>query len=295
VTQYVPVLRTKLAEWMALRLLPEDVRRAVTPCLELLPQELALSHGEAHNHLPHAVRRFAKKIRRSWGRRPIFVDASHINPSVRPATAALLAEVAPAYGISPIWILRLHEDVSSQLVAGRAAEGGTLRLALRVNYDELDKDDATDRIDVVLRTLGVSLADTDLLVEYGVVDATPPDYEWLEEHAPYFHDWREFVVVGGSFLPDLSGLAVGTRFHPRWDWLHWEAWARVTRHREVRLPVFSDYTIHHAIFREPVEGANPSASIRYTAEDYWVILRGEAVYNRRMKESRYNTSVTLNS
>ena len=42
------------------------------------------------------------------------------------------------------------------------------------------------------------------------------------------------------------------------------------------------------IFREPVEGANPSASIRYTAEDYWVILRGEAVYNRRKKESRYN-------
>ena len=30
-TQYVPVLRTKLAEWMALRPLPEDVRRAVTP------------------------------------------------------------------------------------------------------------------------------------------------------------------------------------------------------------------------------------------------------------------------
>ena len=75
-TQYVPVLRTKLAEWMALRLLPEDVRRAVTPCLELLPQELALSNGEAHNRLPHAVRRFAKKIRRSWGRRPIFVDLS---------------------------------------------------------------------------------------------------------------------------------------------------------------------------------------------------------------------------
>ena len=43
----------------------------------------------------------------------------------------------------------------------------------------------------------------------------------------------------------------------------------------------------HAIFREPVVGSNPTASIRYAAGDYWVIMRGEALWNRRKQESRY--------
>jgi Beta protein len=40
-TRYVPVLRTKQAEWTALRQLATDVREAITPCLEVLPPERA--------------------------------------------------------------------------------------------------------------------------------------------------------------------------------------------------------------------------------------------------------------
>jgi hypothetical protein len=46
------------------------------------------------------------------------------------------------------------------------------------------------------------------------------------------------------------------------------------------LPSFGDYTIQHPIFYEPVEGANVSASIRYTSEAYWVVMRGEGLRNR---------------
>jgi len=164
---------------------------------------------------------------------------------------------------------------------------GPLRFALRVDHSELDKDDTSDRIDLVLHELGVSPLETCLLVDHGVTDATPPDYEWLADHVPYMATWKESVVVAGSFLRDLDGLPVGTRFHIRWDWLHWESWARVIRHTSTRPPIYSDYTIQHAIFREPVVGSNPTASIRYAAGDYWVIVRGEALWNRRKQESRY--------
>lgn len=285
-TRYVPVLRTKMAEWTALRELADDVRQTITPCLEVLPHELARSGGG--DNLPHAVRRFAQRIRRNWGPRPIFVDASHLTPTLRPEMVALLAEAAPVYGVTPIWTLSLYEDAALCFSARQAATNGTLQFALRADYGELDKDDTSDLINFVLRDLGVSPARTCFLVDCGVTDSTPPDYEWLADHVPHMATWKEFVVAAGSFLPDLDGLAVGTRFHPRWDWLHWEAWARVIRHTSTRLPTFSDYTIQHAIFREPVAGANPTASIRYAAGEYWVIVRGEALWNRRKKESRHN-------
>ena len=44
-----------------------------------------------------------------------------------------------------------------------------------------------------------------------------------------------------------------------------------------RRPSFGDYTIQHATYREPVQGANPSASSRYTSDTYWVIMRGEGL------------------
>lgn len=93
-TRYVPVLRTKMAEWTALRELTDDVRQTITPCLEVLPHELARSGGDTVDNLQYVVRRFAKRIRRNWGPRPILVDASHLTPILRPEMVALLAQAA---------------------------------------------------------------------------------------------------------------------------------------------------------------------------------------------------------
>ncbi len=38
--------------------------------------------------------------------------------------------------------------------------------------------------------------------------------------------------------------------------------------------------LQYGVFVEPLQGGNPSASIRYTADEYWVIMRGEGVLNK---------------
>jgi len=232
VTRYVPVLRTKKAEWKALLELTDDVRQIITPCLELLPRELA---ADSSDDRAHAVRRFAKRIRTSWGPRPILVDISLLSSSVRHETVIQLARAAERYSVSPIVVLSLFEEPPVYAAARQAAAAGILRLALRVDYSELEKDDAADYIDMALDNLDTSPAETHLLTDYGVIDVASPNYEWLAERVPYTPSWREFVLLGGSFLRDLNGLAVGTRAHQRWDWFHWESWARVARHR-MRLP-----------------------------------------------------------
>src|SRR5262249_21369914 len=62
----------------------------------------------------------------------------------------------------------------------------------------------------------------------------------------------------------------------REDWLFWLA------HENTRLerrPTYGDYGIQYALYEEPPARSNPSASIRYTSDDYWVIMRGEGLFN----------------
>src|SRR5206468_5480037 len=45
---------------------------------------------------------------------------------------------------------------------------------------------------------------SDIIVDYDVIDTTPPDYDWLWSRVPLLSRWRRFIVTGGSFPPDLK-------------------------------------------------------------------------------------------
>ncbi|MCX6619413.1 MAG: hypothetical protein NTZ98_25375, partial [Acidobacteria bacterium] len=82
----------------------------------------------------------------------------------------------------------------------------------------------------------------------------------------------------GAFPPDLQGVPVGQQLLPR---LEWQAWRTQVSQggRLQRQPAFADYAIQHPIYAEPPERANFSASIRYTLEKDWLIMRGEGVFH----------------
>lgn len=277
--RYIPVLRTKPAEWNALRSLAVDVRQAITPRLEVLPAELDLIGHAASPGLPRAFQKFAIKIRRSWGSATAFVDFSRLSPSIRSDSGehplTLFGRAAASYGVNPILTLGPYDDSAFLLAAREFTRRHKFGVAVRLHYGDLDKETVTEETEALLSALGVNYSDTDVFVDCGVVDDVPPDYDWLCSRIPHLARWRNFIVTGGSFPENLEGMAIGARVRVRYEWLHWQAWALAPRLRSVRVPHFSDYTIQHAVY-EPPEGGRPSASIRYTAETYWLIMRGEA-------------------
>ena len=42
-----------------------------------------------------------------------------------------------------------------------------------------------------------------------------------------------------------------------------------------RHPSFADYTIQHPVYKESAQFFAPSASIRYTLKDEWLVMRGQ--------------------
>ena len=49
--------------------------------------------------------------------------------------------------------------------------------------------------------------------------------------------------------------------------------------RRAFLWLCHDYTVQYGLHQEPPPGCNASASIRYTTDEDWIIMRGEGVRN----------------
>jgi hypothetical protein len=97
---------------------------------------------------------------------------------------------------------------------------------------------------------------------------------------PNLLKWRTFTIASGAFPPDLTDLSVDLHFKDRTDW---NAWFDQRKSNLPRTPSFADYTIQHPIYKDPVRGSNPSASIRYTLENKWLIMRGQALRGKNTK------------
>jgi hypothetical protein len=124
------------------------------------------------------------------------------------------------------------------------------------------------------------ISDADLLVDFRVSNGSCPNLQSLGAALPQLSKWRSFIVLAGAFPKDLQGLE-RNRLHtlPRDEWFYWREQVLMLP-RSIRRPTFGDYTIQHAVYQEPPENSNPSASIRYTHSDYWIIMRGEGVKNK---------------
>jgi hypothetical protein len=107
--------------------------------------------------------------------------------------------------------------------------------------------------------------------------------------------WRSFTVLAGSFPPDLMAFERPGQYEiPRLEWLKWMTEVQQLS-TSSRRPTFGDYAIQHPIYVEPVKGANPTASIRYTCDTYFVVMRGQALRKKEggTRHEQYRANAEL--
>ena len=127
--------------------------------------------------------------------------------------------------------------------------------------------------------MGVSPSDADLLLDLRALN--PADGITLTGNVltlisriPLLEQWRSLALAATGFPANLTGLPpAGLSLIARLEWVLWRN--VVSRARRLRLPAFADYGIAHV---EPSEVdpriMRPSASIRYTVDEAWLILKG---------------------
>jgi hypothetical protein len=154
-------------------------------------------------------------------------------------------------------------------------------VCLRLEAKDLQRTSLSNDADALLGYFNLAPEEVDLLIDWKTLQGFGPDFTALCNHLPHLPRWRTFTFASGAFPMNLTGFSVGRHEQKRWDWITWrDQVAKPSSH--LRIPTYGDYTIQHPIYivHEPGTILNPSASIRYTCEDYWIIMRGEGLYHK---------------
>ena len=271
--QYVPVLRWKSSEREALCKLNPSLRKRITPIIELVPQDF--EKGSTTSILT----KHASQIAKSWGWNDLFFIDFHLLGENRAAHCIpIFINQADAYNLHAGLVTGLNWSAVYQS-AVKAALGKIGReLCFRISAYDLRQAGFQKALNELLVLYEKEPADVHLVVDFQSIKEPLPDIAAFTNTIPDLNEWRSLTVVAGAFPKDLSDIKKNSQCElPRNDWLIWKNYASTAKSR---IPSFGDYTIQHGVFEEH-EGQhfNFSASLRYTASEYWVIMRGEGVKN----------------
>lgn len=262
---YVPVLRWKRAERVGLRELQENVRRRITPLVELVP---------IADNTPSKL---SDEIKKCWGFTPFFLDFINLPESKHNDFVPTVTGALRAGGMRPILVTGLERSRHYQAAIASVAASDKRGACIRLEPHDLTSSWLRIHLADVLQLIGLPPEQIDLVVDYQLLSDFALPFQELCKRLPHLSRWRTFTVISGAFSKDLTEYKKNAQYtRSREDWLFWQA------HRNSRLerrPTYGDYGIQHAIYEEPPEYSNPSASIRYTADDHWVIMRGEGLFN----------------
>lgn len=91
---YVPILRWKRAEWVALKNLSELDKKRITPLIEIVPKDFKDNKKNIEKNPIDVVAQKAIDIKDNWGSEPFFMDVWLLRGGLR---ALILISFWPNY------------------------------------------------------------------------------------------------------------------------------------------------------------------------------------------------------
>lgn len=293
IRSYTPIVRWRPAERRAIeRLYPKD-RSGITPLIEFIMPPPKTDENDYRKILEGSKSKFlrnlpniAKEITKCWGKDPVFIDVHLLDGDIRAhAFEQILSSTADLdiFSIPVTYVIPVtstEADAAVRTVAIKFAKQDDRGLCIRIDESHLRDGDFQNLIEYFVNGNKLRIENTDILVDLKIVDEGKNSQSIIEQLSkiPHIEKWRSFILTGGSFPKDLSNFE--KHGHYPIKRLDWNLWKEVVDNKVLkRKPNFSDYTIQHPIYYTSIPGANMSASIRYTNDDQWEIIRGEGLRN----------------
>lgn len=284
---YIPILRWKAAEKEALGKLDLNKKKLMTPLFQILmpmPKQTYTGNGrlktpselleESKSMFQVKSPHIPKEILKYWGKDPLLIDLNLLDTSVIHAGLIEILSIGKGLGawMVPVVNFSSSTDIQNKIISlSKKYNNG---LCVRLSRNDITQDSMPLAVNNFLKRHTISEKDIDLLVDFKITDDQYSKLIALVSHIPHILKWRSMTISSGAFPPDLTGFSVDLHRIPRSDW---NQWLKIDSTKLKRKTSFSDYTIQHPIYKEPVRGANPSASIRYALQNQWIIMRGQGL------------------
>lgn len=272
----MPILRWKKAERDALKSLSDDQKKNIVPLFEMVPKRITDPKNK-DNKLPMPPKQNLGNciafIHKELTDMKVLLDVTHVYPKKAEAFDEMSIPTT-LFGNNLVPVLNLNDIRAENFSTNVKTFFRNQGICLRVKYKEID-DSFWNSVDNELTGLGLTRQDVDFVMDYGIASVNQKDeMHKIVSDTDKTTGWRSYFFASGAFPKDLQKITPGKKEElARIDWTNWTD--LLNQNPELRLPGFSDYTIQYAEYHEPPEKAFPSYSIRYTAPNKWIIMRGQ--------------------
>jgi hypothetical protein len=284
---YIPCLRWKQGEYLAVWRLPIKSKRVFTPLIEVPGIGYDFENETEAKTIDEYLAPFAKRVHEKWGRQTCFVDLNLIESNKRMASGiqplCFVFDGLRKRMCSAIPVTGIDRNNTYQKEINNVVTHDRSGVCLRITIEQAARGSFKDDLDSLLSRLKVKPKSCDL-----IVDLDAPNFVPLEGFSKaiqavvssflYLNEWRTFSILGTSFPETMAGIKEGGEIIPRHEWQLYKMLMANFREAGLRLPSFGDYAISHPkVLELDMRIVKPYATIRYTIDDAWYIVKGDNV------------------
>lgn len=273
---YVPILKAKEGELIALRHLTSQAKSNLTPLIELQPRET-----------PELLKRTMTKIEKGWmPTLPLLIDVDrdYLTNSTVAATNNLRDLItglsAQGFKVIPVTGLRRparFDSVVSNLVS-QNANGICIRLQ---SLDWQDVSSLNNRLTNHVQGISLQLNQVDLVFDYEPF--LPSHLGTITTSAittinsiSNIRQYRNVIVTATAFPSQSIAQPYMVYRFPRSEF---QAWTSLVSNASIhRKPVFGDYTTVHPVLPDIdyTLGIKVAPKVKYATDSEWLCLRWDA-------------------
>ena len=303
---YVPCLRWKQGEYQAVLRLKPGTRKWITPLIEVPEMGWDFETNTVAKTVDQCVLPFAKRVARKWGLAPCFVDLNLLPPAERMNDGTHPAEYVFSElrerGCIAIPVSGCERGPGYQSVIRDVAQQDRRGICIRLGIRQAAAGNVQSAVDTLLGQLKVGPPDADMIVDLDApANFVPLDgfvklLQTVVERLPHRAGWRTFTLMGTSFPDTMGKLHSGAQLVARYEWNAYKMLAAELARTKRRQPTFGDYSIAHPeVLEIDMRKAKPSASIRYTVDDAWYVLKGRSVRDNGFQQYQQLCAAVVSS
>ncbi|HFT8240555.1 TPA: beta family protein [Yersinia enterocolitica] len=277
---YIPILKTKRAEYAALNQLDKVIKAKIIPMLELEPVPIDPESDIPEKSYTDFLNGFEQKLTAGCSDfSTIFLDGLLVEeqfitqgdtyPIVNAVDQARNAGFNVVPVSSPTRSTTYHKEIYSLLQGEICLRLTTIDLVnpqLIISY--------ITQLNIPLNKIDIMIDLRDTLTADGITSGNNKTLALgLINNLPNVHQYRSLTLAAGSFPVDLSDISVGIYSQNR---LEWELWQSVySSNQLVRHVIYSDYGVQHPEYpRLTTKFPSATASVRYTGDTNFWVFRG---------------------
>lgn len=287
---YRPILRFKRGEQTALTNLSGSHKAATKPLLNITAHDFNPPAGsEIDRTFDQRIAQDADRLNTTWAGYTVAVDLNDLDPGARCADNlhpiqlffSQLAAVEERALANPV--LRLGSDEEFLAAAASVCREYGVAPVFRLTPDDLAEPELQGIVQNMLSECGAEPEDSDMVVDMGYIGTTGRSVITARGSlaaVPFAAEWAALTLAAGSFPENLSEFSVGLHTVERHEWAVWLSNQSVAG----RAVIYGDYaTIHPIPIEEGLDPRtmNPTASVRYTYGNTWILLRGQGTRTPR--------------